>query len=181
MSYLRTAVFVCSALMCAGLVAGQGTPSFSSVTPNSGTGSFQTFTFQYSDTAGYSNLVNGAVLFNANGLANAGNSCFIGWNANTFALVDDIGNEPGAWIPFRGSGTLENNQCIVSAAGSSLSGSGNTLTVTFAITFKPGFAGTPTIYGDAFDSGGLETGWSVGGSWIVPPCIQRMAHRLVVS
>ena len=60
-----------------------GIPSTVSVTPNSGSGTSQTFTLQYSDTAGAANLQQVWVYFNAT-LANpASNACMLYYNAAT--------------------------------------------------------------------------------------------------
>jgi hypothetical protein len=62
------------------------------------------------------------------------------------------------------SGTLQNSQCAVNAASSSVSGSGNNLTVNLALSFQASFTGTKNIYMDAYD--GPDSGWQLKGSWI---------------
>jgi hypothetical protein len=54
--------------------------------------------------------------------------------------------------------TLQNSQCVLRAADSSVTGSGPNLTVKFGITFLPSFAGTKNIYLDAQGSAGYS-GW----------------------
>jgi hypothetical protein len=55
----------------------------------------------------------------------------------------------------------------VNAAGSSVAGSGNTLTLNPALAFRPSFAGQTTILMQASD-GILTSGLQTRGTWIVP-------------
>jgi hypothetical protein len=55
---------------------------------------------------------------------------------------------------------------VLNAAASSVSGSGNNLTLNIALTFKPAFSGAKNIYMDAYD--GTESGWQQKGSWTIP-------------
>ena len=65
------------------------------------------------------------------------------------------------------SGVLQNSQCTINAAGSSVSASGTTLTLTLAVTFRPGFAGTRFFTRRLAVT--LKTpGWQALGTWNVP-------------
>jgi hypothetical protein len=45
--------------------------------------------------------------------------------------------------------------------------SGNNLTVNFAVTFAPGFAGGKNVYAEV-RSGTVDVGWVQLGTWTVP-------------
>jgi hypothetical protein len=66
------------------------------------------------------------------------------------------------------SGTLQNSQCVLNGSGSSAVGSGNSLTVTASLSFKPALAGAKTIYLYAEGSTGLSSGWVSRGAWTAP-------------
>ena len=57
--------------------------------------------------------------------------------------------------------------CTLDAAGSSVNGSGNTLTVTFQFTFEEEFAGTKNLYLVARDQAEAITGWDDRGNLTV--------------
>jgi len=66
-----------------------------------------------------------------------------------------------------GSGTVSNSQCTISAPGSSVSASGNTLTLTLAITFSAAFAGNQVFYLSA-QGASITPGWQAAGTWRIP-------------
>jgi hypothetical protein len=65
-------------------------------------------------------------------------------------------------------GALSNSQCTVDIGASSISTSGNTLTLTLALTFKQVFTGAKNIYMGVFNNGNVFSGWQAEGTWIVP-------------
>src|SRR5204862_3765564 len=54
--------------------------------------------------------------------------------------------------------SVSNGQCSITGAGSSVVASGNTLTLTLAITFTPSFAGNKVLY-LAAQNGVANSGW----------------------
>src|SRR5205823_6346473 len=90
-------------------------------------------------------------------------------------LLEDAG---GPWLgPITaGSGSLHNSQCILNGAGTSVSGSGNNLTINYSISFIASYAGPMNVYLSAADG---DHGWNTGqqqfGTWTVtaPPCTPR--------
>jgi len=83
-------------------------------------------------------------------------------------LVNDTGTALSPGLQLNGSGTVSNSQCTVSAAGSSASGSGNTLTLLLNLSFTPAFDGNQVIYMAARDSTDANnSGWQALGSWTV--------------
>ncbi len=147
-----------------------GVPAVVSVMPNSGTGASQTFTLQYSDTAGAASLQTAWVYFNST-LANpASHSCMLYYNVapNLINLLNDSGT---AWLtatPGAAATTLANSQCTLNVTASTATTSGNTLTLKLAMTFQSAFAGTKNTYMYATDVSGSSAGWVDEGSWTVP-------------
>lgn len=142
-----------------------GPPQPVSVTPGSGSGSTQTFSFLFTDPRGYA-AINTASLIIGTSLSGA-NSCYMYYAraANTIYLANDAGTAWGSSAVLGSSSTIQNAQCSLSASGSSVSGSGNDLTLNLAITFKSAYAGAKTIYMEVHD--GLDSGWISKGSWTV--------------
>jgi hypothetical protein len=134
-----------------------------SATPNSGAGSTQTFSFQFTDSAGASDLRSASILFNFSLSAVGG--CEVDYNRaiNTLSLLTDSGGQPFMSIS-PGSGSQQNSQCLVNGAGSSVSISGNTLTLNLSITFFTAFAGAKNIYTEAISPAGTAT-WQQMGVW----------------
>src|SRR5262249_18139795 len=99
----------------------------------------------------------------------ASNTCEVRYDrpANALYLTGDNGAALGPLTPGSAS-TLENSQCVVNGIGSLANGSGNTLTLNVALTFKPAFACQKTIFMNAKDSAGRERGYQNLGTWTVP-------------
>ena len=136
-----------------------------SVTPSSGSGSSQAFAFQFSDTAGAADIASVSALFNTSAASSAACAVTYVRAQNTLALLTDAGAAPGT-ILNPGSGTQQNSQCTLNGAGSSVSISGNLLTLTLALTFQPAFQGAKTIYMQATNPSGT-TSWQAEGTWNV--------------
>lgn len=148
-------------------VAGQSAPTIVSVTPASGTGAAQSFSFKFNDANGAGDVSFAQVLIH-NALA-ATNACYVHLDraANMLYLATDDASV------FRGrtlqkAGTIENTQCKVDFAKSSRTASGNNLTLTVYVTFKPAIAGARKVYLFAQDNGGMASGWQQKGGWTVP-------------
>jgi hypothetical protein len=145
-----------------------GTASAVSVTPASGSGTSQTFALEYSDTAGASSLEQVWVYFNAT-LANpAVNACMLYHNTAT-NQINLLNDNATAWQPatLGAATTLANSQCSLNVAASTVTVSGNTLTLNLAITFQPAFSGTKNVYLHAVDISGSKSGWAPLGAWTV--------------
>jgi len=163
----RTGVITIEAQTFTLTQGGLGVLTSGPVTPNLGSGASQTFALEYSDTAGAASLEQVWAYFNAT-LANpASNACMLYYNAasNQINLLSDNGT---VWMPaaLGSATTLQNSQCLLNVATAKVSLSGNLLTLTTAITFKPAFAGTKNIYLHAVDSSGINNGWQQLGTWI---------------
>jgi len=147
-------------------------PSVGGVSPGRSTSSTQTYTFTFNNTNGFADLAVMNVLINnaINGIA----ACYIafvpsGPTAGSVYLVDDAGNAGGpfAGTVLPGSGSVSNSQCTIDGTGSSVSASGNTLTLTLNMTLKPAFTGNRVIY-MAARSNTLNSDWQAMGTVSVP-------------
>ncbi|MGD0616391.1 MAG: BACON domain-containing protein [Bryobacteraceae bacterium] len=142
------------------------------VIPMSGSGASQSFTFTFTDSFGWQDLGIMDVLIN--NFLNGRNACYVAYVAqsSTLYLVDDAGDGGGPFagtVVLPGSGSASNSQCTVNGAGSSVSGSDDTLTLTLNVSFTGSFAGNQIFYTAARNSSGTEnSGWQALGAWAVP-------------
>jgi hypothetical protein len=144
------------------------TPSNISVSPSSGSGLTQPFTWTVSSPSGYSNLSDVYALLNTS--VSGANACYIRYNrpSNLLYLADNSGaNWSAGFVPGSG-GSASNSQCNISGSGSSVSGNGNQLAVTVPVTFQASFAGMKSNYLIAYDNAGLNSTWQQMGTWTVP-------------
>jgi hypothetical protein len=139
-------------------------PLVLSLTPTSGHGPSQVFTGTYSDSAGYQNIQN--VQFLLNGSVSGANGCYVEWVAsnNSFYLMNNAGTGWVGSVAAGSSATVQNSQCILNGATSTVSGSGNSLTVNFGITFLTPFDGLQNTYTLISGSAG-NSGWQQTGTW----------------
>ena len=143
------------------------TPEAVSVTPGSGSGTEQRFSFLFSDGNGTGDLSSVAMLVNDR--LSAASACYVWSSDSRFWLRNDASS---AWLGPVTVGTassLTNSQCTVNAEDSSISNSGNDRTINLAVTFDTAFQGDKTVYMFAHDNGGLSSGWQTRGTWTVPP------------
>jgi hypothetical protein len=136
-----------------------------SVTPASGGGLSQTFSFVYTDSNGGSDFASAQALINSS--ITSVSSCYV-WvtpGTGTIWLADNSGNWPAS-MTLGSAGTLQNSQCAVNVGSSSGALSGSTYTLNLAITFQSGFVGSKNIYSQATTTiGNQSTGWVALGTW----------------
>ncbi len=148
------------------------TPSPLGVTPGAGTGATQTFTFTFEDPSGSADLSIVNVLIN--NFLDGIDACYIafvpsGASSGSVLLVNNAGDVAGPFsvLSLPGNGMAQNSQCTINGTGSSVSASGNTLTLTLAITFASSFGGNKVIY-MAARTNTQNSGWQALGTWDVP-------------
>ena len=145
--------------------ASEPLPSVGAVTPASGSGKTQTFTATYAHPQGAKSVVSAWFLVEEK--ATGTNSCFLEYKSsnNNVNLMDDAGK----WqteVLVGSSAKLANSQCSVDVAGVRAAADGNTLTVTWPITFTPAYAGPKQVFLLA-SSVKSATPWTPKGSWDV--------------
>jgi hypothetical protein len=136
------------------------------LSPINGSGNGAAFVLRLSDISGHT-AVQQVDLLIGNSLG-ANNSCLIDYWAPTKTVSVRNNNNTGWYQGTLGSTkVLENSQCKVSLASSSVSGSGNTLTLSLVVTFKAAFRGTRQLFTFGADQYGRNTGWQNPGRWTV--------------
>jgi hypothetical protein len=147
-------------------------PEPAQVSPGSGTGSSQTFSFNFADPNGYADLSVLDVLIN--NYLDGQSACYVAYVPTSptdgyLYLVDDAGDGGyvGPPILLSSGGMLQNSQCSINASSSSASASGDNLTLNLAINFKTAFAGHRIFY-TAARSNTQNSGWQALGTWSVP-------------
>ena len=143
-------------------------PQTVSVTPSTGTGSSNTFSFLYSDANGASDL--GVLQVVVNSSLSGYQGCYVSIDPvhKTLLLLNDGATAWQGPITLPTSGTLANSQCTINGGSSSIALSGNNATVNLALSFSSGFGGAKTVYGYAQAANGLNSGWIALGNWTVP-------------
>jgi hypothetical protein len=135
------------------------------VNPPVGQGADAVFSIAYSSGAG-SQARELRILLNP--AIDGRNACYVYYDraTNTFALVKDGGSETNS-LPVGHPGVIENSQCSLDGAKSSVQVDANTAKVQVGLHFKPSFAGKKNIYAYIVDASGSNTGFVPGGSWVV--------------
>jgi hypothetical protein len=140
-------------------------PAVVGVSPAQSTARSQSYTFTFTDTSGGLDIAVATALIN--GTLDGRQACYLafvpsGPAAGEVFLVNDAASSyQGLVLP--GLGSIANSQCSIAATGSSAKVSGNTLTLTLAITFTPAFTGNRIIFVQA-RSMTLNSGWQTVGN-----------------
>ncbi len=140
-------------------------PAANSVSPSSGSGNTVTFTAQYSHPAGAGSLTVVALLVNTTASLNF--ACYVTYSpaTNLITLANDDASTGGSSVS-PGGGILQNSQCTLNGAGSSVAVAGTNLTLVVSVTFQSTFAGSKTVYLYAADAN-TNTGYLAKGTWTV--------------
>jgi len=134
-------------------------------------GTAQTFVIPLTDTKGAADI--GIVDVLINNFLDGRQACYVAYAAatNSLLLVDDLGDAGGPFagtMVLNGQGSIQNSQCLITGAGSSVQSSGNTLTLTLNVTFQSAFAGNRIFYIAGRDQAGANnTDWQAVGTWSV--------------
>ena len=142
-------------------------PAIVSVTPASGSGAAQVFDFVFSDPKGYGAISSAQILINAAPSFTGGCYMFYSRASNLLYLTNDAGTVWLSPVTLGQAAKVQNSQCTVNAQSSSVSGSGNNLTLALSVNFTAGFAGSKNIYAEVYDGIG-DSGWQQKGTWTVP-------------
>jgi len=148
------------------------TPTIGTITPSSGSTTpdvAKIFTCTYSDTDGWANLKEAYLLISTSSTALA-NSVYLYYDQNTNLLYlrNDANTAwSGGYAP-GSANTIENSQVKLTCSSTTVSGSSNTLTVNFNITFKVAYSGKAynTYLYIKGDTGG-KAGWTKKGTYTV--------------
>ncbi len=146
-------------------------PRSNAATPGAGNTATAAITFTYDDATTANNLQTVWALINT--AVDGRQACYVAYYVpgNALYLIPDNGDGTQATsIALTGTNTIENSQCRISAAGSSVVKSGGRLTVTLNYTFKPAFAGYRGMWTAAQTVGPppQTSAWKASGAWLVP-------------
>ena len=147
-----------------------GPPAIVSLTPNAGAGPSVTLQAVYSDPNGAADL--STLLLQINMSQSSANACYVYYQPQGSHLY--LANNAGsAWLTPAltpgVAGTASNNQCTLNAASSSVTTSGNDLTLTVGLTFSGAFIGVQNVYMYAAGLSGMNSGWVKEGAWTPNP------------
>jgi len=130
-----------------------------SITPDPFIGFSHAITFGYSDSGGYSDI--GQALAVVNSTFSLQRGCVTRYSAktNSIELLNDDNTSWGTPALLATQTTLQNDQCAIDVGSSFANGSGNTLSITLALTFRPSFAGNKQVYGLGITNNGVSSAW----------------------
>jgi hypothetical protein len=144
-------------------------PAPVSLSPNSGTGAGQIFTAAYTYPGGITSLSNVRILLNnSNAPLNGANACYAYYYPDTNALYleNDANNGTVGPLTPGSSSSISNSQCTLNGSGTTVSTSGNNITVAYSVTFSSTFTGLKDVYLLAAGAS-LSNGWIPEGTWMV--------------
>ena len=145
-------------------------PSIGTITPSSGSSYINTavsFVTTYTDPDGYLNISQAKLIINT---STAAANCFYGYYdcaAKKLYLYNNAGTSTvGGYAP--GSyNIIENSYVRLDCSSTTVSGSGNALTINWSITFKAPFTGAKNSYLYVKDLTGAATSWTKVGAWTI--------------
>ena len=141
--------------------------SIISLSPNSGAGTSLTFTVVASDPYGAADFAGVELVVNTtappNNAGQVAHACAVALG-NGLSLSTDSGGFQGS-LTIGQPGTLSNSQCTLDAGLSSISISGNNMTLNIALSFTSKFTGSQNVYVDAFGKDAADTGYLLEGTW----------------
>jgi hypothetical protein len=158
-------------------IASPATP-FVSVSPSSGSGPTQTFVISATDPGGFTAI--GQMNFLISSSFDGTNACWFyyqpGPDPNTAAPSGNLtlANNDGSWSGSNSTNVgsdpnsvtpIFNSQCSVFGGPTTVSGSGDTLTLNLTLTFTSSFVGQKVMFLRAADAGGPDSGYQQVGTF----------------
>ncbi len=142
-------------------------PTLASATPPNTTATTQTFTLNARDANGYEDLNRIYFLVNSD-TAIPLNTChgFYERSSNSLFLFDDTLTTQGPPLTPGAVGSLQNSQCSVNGAASSVTTAGIDLTLNLNLTRQGAYAtGARNLYVWVTDTANMGTGWIPASTW----------------
>ena len=96
-------------------------------------------------------------------------TCAMTLSTSMIRMYNDDGTDPVGHCTPGSTGTLSNSQGALDCGGTTMSGSGNNLTINWKITPSVAFASATAknIYMYAIDNSGLQADWARKGTWMI--------------
>jgi hypothetical protein len=145
----------------------QAPPTLPSVTPATSTAATQTFTFTARDVNGATDIQRIYFLLNTSTAIPAG-VChgYYDRAANQILLFNDTLSALNGPLTPGGAGTIQNSQCAINGASSSVTAAGTDVVLSLNFTRQGNFSsGALNVYGWVTDNAGANTGWVLGATW----------------
>ncbi|MCK9614271.1 MAG: Ig-like domain-containing protein [Candidatus Omnitrophica bacterium] len=171
-----TIIVICLMLFPFLAFAANSKPAIGTITPSSGSSTTdqQTyFTTTFTDADGWQNIQFVYFIINT---STSGSKCFYGYynqNTNKLYLRNDANNTWFGGFAPGSSNIIENSYVKLNCANTTITGSGTTLSVKWAVAFKPIFYGSKKTYLYVKDDANAYKSWTQKGTWISnrPPVI----------
>lgn len=150
--------------------AGPVAPQVGTVNPplgSSNVDAWQTFTTTYSDANGWQNIQ--CVRFTVNTTSAMTNCLSVAYNQNVnkvYLRGNDGVTLLGGVTPGTG-GIVENSYANLDPTQTTVTYSGNTLTINWRVAFKSTFTGVKNMYLQVYDDGNLNAGPIQKGTWAI--------------
>jgi hypothetical protein len=142
-------------------------PTVDSVTPSSGSGTSQTFSFQISDPNGYQDLSGIYLIFVPPNTSNGTCAFYVdAVNKLLYLFKQDYSALNGP-LTSGSSSTVSNGACTAAGSNLSITGSGTHLTINVPVTFFAPFGGATTINMVAYSLSGAGSGTQSRGTFNV--------------
>jgi hypothetical protein len=139
-------------------------PALYTMSPNNSSGTRQQFSFTVSDAQGHDDINGVQAVF----LSDWAYACQVAFNAEWSLL--SLRQDNGTWtdVALGSAQAPSNSYCTLYAATSTVARSGNQLTLTLDLQFKPIFSGQKRVEAAASDYAGNVVGYQEVGRWLVP-------------
>ncbi len=144
-------------------------PLSTGVSPATGTTATTVISYTFDDQTSAYNLKTVWALLNTS--IDGRRACYVAYYApgNRLYLYPDNGDGLQATnIALTGGNTIENSQCKISATGSSVTRSGQRLTLNLNVQFKSAFTGSRGIWTASQTMTDVVGPWTALGNWLVP-------------
>ncbi len=158
-------------------------PAFVGASPATATAVTQTFSITARDPNGADDVNRVYFLLAANTSISAG-SChgFYDRTTNGIFLYNDALTSLQAGATAGVSGTVQNSQCSISGAASSVTAAGTDLVLNLSITRQGSYSsGTRNLYGWVMDAGNLGSGWVPLSVWTIGAAAPPQAPTLAAA
>ena len=161
-------LFLFFCLLLTNAFAANYKPTVGTITPANGTSNpyqIVNFTTTYSDTNGWQNIKSADLLINN---SPDGIRCFYAYYnraTNKLYLRNDANSTWLGGFPPSSVNIIENSYCKLDCSKSDITGSGKTLSINWAISFKTTFTGTKYTYLFVQDNTNTSSGWIRRGRW----------------
>ncbi|MGJ5813790.1 hypothetical protein [Paludibaculum fermentans] len=163
----RTPIGTDSGFIQSGAWTIDGTPGVQALTPAAGSAHAQAFTATFYDLDGASQISWTRLMLGLSATGGGQPYCQVHYSrtSNVMYLLGSTGPALGPVTPGTIAPPLVNSACMLIPSGSTVSASGNTLTVTVSLSFMSAIPSSVQAYLRAVDTTALDSGWQLRGNF----------------